>query len=322
MLFLMVGGVNTVVGALWFVLFDALLGHRWNGWGHYPALVLTYVFSILCAFVLYRKVVFRVHGHVWRDLMRFASVYVVAFVINLGLLRCPRLRAALARHRVPVPHRLRHHGPELVRSQLLLLPPSGWWRGLSLPADKFSPAQPHEPTTTAVQQEEVPVHAHVSIVVPTYNNVDFVEETIESILAQTYADFELVIADHSSTDGTWEKIQRFADEPRVTLLRTPAGGGAPANWTRVTEAATGDYLKLVCGDDLLEPTCLEQQVAVLDTHPSVVLTSCRRTLVDARGEQFTSARGLAGLAGRCPGSRPRRAGRSSRAPTSSASPRV
>lgn len=85
-LFLMVGGVNTVVGALWFVIFDALLGHRWNGWGHYPALVLTYVFSILCAFVLYRKVVFRVHGHLWRDLMRFASVYVVAFVINLGLL--------------------------------------------------------------------------------------------------------------------------------------------------------------------------------------------------------------------------------------------
>ena len=116
------------------------------------------------------------------------------------------------------------------------------------------------------------MQAHVSIVVPTYNNVDFVEETIESILAQTYTDFELVIADHSSTDGTWEKIQRFADDPRVTLLRTPAGGGAPANWTRVTEAATGDYLKLVCGDDLLEPSCLEQQVAVLDTHPSVVLT--------------------------------------------------
>lgn len=85
-LFLMVGGVNTLVGTLWFVLFDVLLGHRWNGWGHYPALVLTYVFSILCAFVLYRKLVFRVHGHVWRDLMRFASVYVLAFFINLALL--------------------------------------------------------------------------------------------------------------------------------------------------------------------------------------------------------------------------------------------
>lgn len=85
-LFLMVGGVNTLVGTLWFVLFDSLLGHRWNGWGHYPALVLTYVFSILCAFVLYRRLVFRVHGHVWRDLVRFASVYVLAFFINLALL--------------------------------------------------------------------------------------------------------------------------------------------------------------------------------------------------------------------------------------------
>lgn len=85
-LFLLVGGVNTLVGTLWFVVFDVLLGHRWNGWGHYPALVLTYVFAILCAFVLYRKVVFRVHGHVWRDLIRFASVYVMAFFINLVLL--------------------------------------------------------------------------------------------------------------------------------------------------------------------------------------------------------------------------------------------
>ncbi|MEO7448551.1 MAG: glycosyltransferase family A protein [Humibacillus sp.] len=141
----------------------------------------------------------------------------------------------------------------------------------------------------------------VSIVVPTYNNVDFVEATIASILAQTFTDFELVIADHSSTDGTWEVVNRFADDPRVTLLRTPAGGGAPANWTRVTDAGHGTYVKLVCGDDLLEPTCLHEQVAVLDEHPDVVLTSCRRTLVDARGERFTAARGLAGLVGVTPG---------------------
>ncbi len=85
-LFLVVGGVNTVVGTLWFALFDGLIGHRWNGFGHYPALVLTYVFAILCAFVLYRTLVFRVKGHVLRDLMRFSLVYVAAFFINLVLL--------------------------------------------------------------------------------------------------------------------------------------------------------------------------------------------------------------------------------------------
>lgn len=85
-LFLIVGGVNTVVGMLWFALFDRLLGHRWNGFGVYPALVLSYVFAILCAFVLYRTVVFRVRGHVLRDLIRFSLVYVVAFLINVALI--------------------------------------------------------------------------------------------------------------------------------------------------------------------------------------------------------------------------------------------
>lgn len=84
--FVLVGGVNTVVGGLWFLFFDYLIGRRWDGFGHYPALALTYVASILCAFVLYRRLVFRVQGHVAGDLARFSSVYVSAFVINLALL--------------------------------------------------------------------------------------------------------------------------------------------------------------------------------------------------------------------------------------------
>lgn len=84
--FLFVGGLNTVIGTLWFLLFDSLLGTKWNGYGHYPALVITYVFSILCAFVLYRKIVFRVHGNVWRDLGRFSTVYISAFAVNLVML--------------------------------------------------------------------------------------------------------------------------------------------------------------------------------------------------------------------------------------------
>lgn len=141
----------------------------------------------------------------------------------------------------------------------------------------------------------------VSVVVPTFNNVDFVEDTIESVLAQTWTDFEVVIADHSSTDGTWEAVQRFSGDARIRLLRTPAGGGAPANWKRVTDAATGTFVKLVCGDDLIDPDCLAEQVMVMRSNPGVVLVSCRRTLIDANGNPITSARGLAGLVGRVPG---------------------
>ncbi len=143
--------------------------------------------------------------------------------------------------------------------------------------------------------------ARVSVVVPTYNNANFVEGTVDSILAQTFEGFELVIADHSSTDDTWQLLQKYAKDPRVTLVTTPPGGGAPANWRRVTEASSGEYLKLVCGDDVLESTCLEQQVRVLDDHPGVVLSAARRQLIDARGGRVTSARGLAGLAGVVPG---------------------
>lgn len=84
--FLFVGGLNTVIGTIWFALFDHLLGYRWNGFGHYPALVITYVFAILCAFVLYRRLVFMVRGHVWRDLRRFSTVYISAFLVNITLL--------------------------------------------------------------------------------------------------------------------------------------------------------------------------------------------------------------------------------------------
>ncbi|MFD6029515.1 MULTISPECIES: glycosyltransferase family 2 protein [Cellulosimicrobium] len=138
----------------------------------------------------------------------------------------------------------------------------------------------------------------VSVVVPAYDNAAFIEETIDSILAQTFTDFELVVSDHSSTDGTWELLQRYASDPRVTLVRTDAGGGARRNWNRVTELATGELVKLVCGDDLLRPTCLEEQVRAFDEGgPDVVLVASQRDIVDARGATFIRGRGLARLDG-------------------------
>ncbi len=137
----------------------------------------------------------------------------------------------------------------------------------------------------------------VSVVVPTFNNAQFVEATMESILASTFTDFELLVADHSSTDGTWEVLQRFAADPRVTLWQTPAGGGAAANWSAVTERAQGEFVKLVCGDDLLYPTCLREQVDAMDSHPKVVLVCARRDLIDADGTQLAGGRGMARISG-------------------------
>ena len=65
----------------------------------------------------------------------------------------------------------------------------------------------------------------LSVVIPAYNNGATIEETVESILGQHEVDFELIVADHASTDDTWDRLQRFGDDPRVTLLKTPGGGG-------------------------------------------------------------------------------------------------
>ena len=141
----------------------------------------------------------------------------------------------------------------------------------------------------------------VSVVVPSFNNASFIQATMDSILAQTFGDFELVVADHSSSDGTWDLLQPYASDPRVRLLQTEAGGGAQRNWDRVTSAARGELLKLVCGDDIIYPTCLGDQVEAMDANPSVVLVAAQRDLIDARGGILVSGRGLGGLTGRVPG---------------------
>lgn len=124
---------------------------------------------------------------------------------------------------------------------------------------------------------------------------------MESILAQTFSDFELLVSDHSSTDGTWEALHEFAADPRVRLNRLPSGGGAPANWNAVTGLARGELIKLVCGDDLLAPRCLGEQVSALDAHPSAVMVASPRDVIDAAGNRVIRKRGLAGLSGEVPG---------------------
>lgn len=81
--FLVVGGINTVVGFGWFVLFEFLVGSRLGEFGYMVTLLLAHVASVLCAFVLYRRFVFRVRGNVLVDLARFESVNLVSLGINL-----------------------------------------------------------------------------------------------------------------------------------------------------------------------------------------------------------------------------------------------
>lgn len=136
----------------------------------------------------------------------------------------------------------------------------------------------------------------LSIVIPAYNNGRVIRDTMVSVLSQGGVDFEVIVADHSSTDDTREVLDEFAADPRVTILDTPAGGGAPANWNRVTDAATGTFIKLVCGDDILRPDVLRRQVELLERNPAATLTACRRDIIDADGKVLMKGWGLRGLA--------------------------
>jgi glycosyltransferase involved in cell wall biosynthesis len=137
----------------------------------------------------------------------------------------------------------------------------------------------------------------VSVVVPSYNNSAFINETMTSILNQTYENLEVVVSDHGSTDDTWAILQPFALDPRVRLIRIPRSGRVADNWESATAAASGAYLKLVCGDDILAGDCIERQVAALEANPGTVLVASRRDVVSSQGDVLIRAWGLGGLIG-------------------------
>lgn len=103
----------------------------------------------------------------------------------------------------------------------------------------------------------------VSICIPSYNNEKYISKTITSVLNQTYQDFEIIISDDASTDNTIEIAKSFNDS-RIKIFKNTVNSGVTKNWNRSLDLAQGDYIKLVCGDDILYPACLEKQVKVLD----------------------------------------------------------
>ncbi|MCC6168928.1 MAG: glycosyltransferase family 2 protein [Caldilineaceae bacterium] len=110
----------------------------------------------------------------------------------------------------------------------------------------------------------------VSVVMAAYNVAPYVEAAVNSILQQTYTDFELLIIDDGSTDGTWEVLERLAaQDERIRLARNPENMGIAATRNRGTEMARGELLAVMDSDDWCPSDRFEKQVAYLDQHPEV-----------------------------------------------------
>lgn len=126
----------------------------------------------------------------------------------------------------------------------------------------------------------------VSIGLPVYNGEDFLEEAIESILAQTFRDFELVISDNASTDATQAICEGYAQrDGRVRYHRSDTNRGAAWNYNRVFELSSGEFFKWQAHDDLCMPTFLERCLEVFDeASEGVVLVYPKTDVIDAAGK--------------------------------------
>ncbi|MCU1492520.1 MAG: glycosyl transferase [Acidimicrobiaceae bacterium] len=135
----------------------------------------------------------------------------------------------------------------------------------------------------------------VSVVVPVLNGERHLTECLGSVLGQSYENLEVVVADNASSDDTGDVIRSFADR-RVRILPMPVEPvSLHDNWSRGLDAATGDLVKIVCHDDVLTPDCVAVQVDLLQRHPSAVLASARRRIIDDQGGVLIRARGLGSL---------------------------
>jgi len=128
----------------------------------------------------------------------------------------------------------------------------------------------------------------VSVCIPTFRGGDTIGAAIESVLAQSLADFELIVIDDGSPDDTRAIVERFAD-PRLVYLRNERNLGPQGNWNRCLELAQGEYFKLLPHDDLLHPRCLERQVAVLDDdrNKNIALVFSARNVLGPDGRILT-----------------------------------
>lgn len=116
----------------------------------------------------------------------------------------------------------------------------------------------------------------VSVIIPTYNRAGLVPEAVASVLAQTYRDFELLVVDDGSTDGTREVLAAFGGE--IQVLR-PHRGGVSAARNRGISAAQGEWLAFLDSDDLWLPEKLARQMALMAAQPRLLLSQTEETWV-------------------------------------------
>ncbi len=134
----------------------------------------------------------------------------------------------------------------------------------------------------------------VSIVVPGFNGMPHVATLTHALLAQNYPNLEIIFTEGGGTDDSMIFLQGIQDD-RVRVIQMPKGTTAGENWSAATSAARGDYIKLVCQDDLIYPETITLQLQDLQSHPEAVMAIAQRDIIDANGTVLYKKRGLSGV---------------------------
>lgn len=118
----------------------------------------------------------------------------------------------------------------------------------------------------------------VSVCLPTYNGSKYLRECLDSVLAQTFTDFEILIVDDQSSDNTVEIAKDYAqNHAQIKLVVNEKNLGLVGNWNRCVELAQGEWIKFVFQDDLIAPNCLEKMLSVVKSETKFI--SCKRDFI-------------------------------------------
>lgn len=134
----------------------------------------------------------------------------------------------------------------------------------------------------------------VSIVIPVYNGMPYIIDAIDSALNQTYSPLEIEVIENHSSDGTAEWLRTCTDA-RIRVVYRDETQPAGANWNEAIAQTRGDFVKLMCADDLITPDTIALQVAALRANPGAVMVAARRRVIGADGRVLKATHGLGPL---------------------------
>jgi glycosyltransferase involved in cell wall biosynthesis len=127
----------------------------------------------------------------------------------------------------------------------------------------------------------------LSVILPSYNYAQYLDERIQSVLSQTYTDFELIIVDDASKDNSVEVINQYTSDPRVKTQFFSENSGSPyKRWNDGAELATGEYILFAGADDSCHSTLFEKLVEKLDNNPTVGIAFSQSWEIDSQGQRL------------------------------------